>query len=57
MHNELWARTWQIVILGTISTFVFTGFLVVCIKIMGAWAKGGAKTSRPAGENNETEKE
>ena len=48
MHSELWARTWQVVTLGMFATFAFIGLLVVCLKVMGAWVKGG---------ETETEKE
>ena len=54
MHNELWARTWQVVTLGTAATFAFIGLLVVCLKIMSAWARGG-ETEAETGK--ETEKE
>jgi len=49
MQSELWARTWQVVSLGMISTFAFIGLVVVCLKIMGR-----AQPSRQAAE---TEKE
>jgi len=35
MHNELWAQTWQVVILGMFATFVFIGLLVACLKMTG----------------------
>ena len=37
MHSEIWMLTWQVVSLGMVSTFVFLGLLMICLKLMRAW--------------------
>ena len=54
MHSELWARTWQVVTLGMISTFAFTGLLVLSLVVMRARKNRGAEISNQSGK---TEKE
>ncbi|MCL1910246.1 MAG: OadG family protein [Kiritimatiellaeota bacterium] len=50
MHNELWARTWQVVSLGMLSTFAFLAALVFCLKLMRAWVRRGDADKTEAGK-------
>jgi hypothetical protein len=39
--NELWAQTWQVVLLGMFSTFLFLGMLILSLRIMRSNVRRG----------------
>ena len=39
--SELWSQTWQIVLLGMFSTFLFLGMLILSLRVMRSSVKRG----------------
>lgn len=45
--NELWSQTWQVVLLGMFSTFLFLGMLILSLQVMRSNVRrGNAENNR-----------